>query len=387
MRLLHLTLRNFRNYRELELDLPAGPVLFCGDNTQGKSNLLEAIYLLAILKSHRAEQERELVNFKAGPEDFARVVGTVEKRGGPLKLQVDLLLRVTPGPQGGFPGPETSLQKRVRVNGVPRPVSEAVGLVNAVLFSAEDILLLQGPPTLRRRFMDILISQLDRAYLRSLQKYQRVLTQRNHLLRLMADGRSHAEELGFWDKELLAAGAFLTQRRKGAIEALAPLAAAFYTQLQGEQEVLGLRYLPTVQASGSLEELKATYARQLEALRPREVGAGLTLLGPHRDDLQFTINAVDLATYGSRGQARSAALALRLAEARFLAQQRGEEPVVLLDDVLSELDAKRRHQVLEVISRPQQTLITTVDLDRHREPLLEAMPRFLVHRGAVIRQE
>lgn len=361
MYLEHLSLRNFRNYRALELDLPPGPVAFVGDNAQGKSNLLEAVYLLSVMKSVRASQERQVINLEALREgEVARVGGAVRLDDG-TPLRVEVALRWTPPAVQGAEGP--GLVKRVRLNGAPRPASEAVGRFLAVLFSASDLEIVLGPPQARRRFLDILLSLVDRAYLRALQRYQRVLLQRNHLLRLLAAGRAAPEEMGYWDLEMAGTASAILGRRLEALSRLAPLASDLYRQMSGGREGLELRYRSTVPLppEGNATALRQAVLEALARSRERELAQGATVVGPHRDDLELLVDGASAGLYGSRGQARTIALALRLGEARFLAQERGERPVLLLDDVFSELDQAHRRQVVEAVAGAEQALITTLE--------------------------
>ncbi|MBI2171291.1 MAG: DNA replication/repair protein RecF [Chloroflexi bacterium] len=357
MYLSRLALANFRSFAGLKLDLPPGLIVLHGGNGQGKSNLLEAAYLLSIAKSYRTNVEREMISWGAqkaaeasGPAaalaDQTIVSGEVEQTAGRLRIVVGL--RLAPGEGDGALG----VQKAIRVNGAPTSASGLVGQMNAVLFTAGDVDLVLGPPVGRRRFLDILISQADRPYLRALQRYQRVLAQRNSLLRQVREGRAAAGELDFWDGELVKEGSAISHRREEVVRGLSPLAAASYQGLAGG-ETMAVAYAPSVAA----EAMAGAVAQQ----RAAEIRSGLTSLGPHRDDLTLTIDGMLAATYASRGQARTLGLALRLAEASFLRETRHQEPVLLLDDVLSELDAGRRCQVLAEAAAYQQALITTAE--------------------------
>ncbi len=386
-----LKLINFRNYRSLEREFPPGLVVLSGDNAQGKTNFLEALYLLAIAKSYRAATERELVNWGATPDAPTQVIAAVQRAGEQLHILVTLqpIMGLAGAAGDGLGGPLLAVVKHIRVNGLPRPAWELVGRVTAVLFSAQDIDLVLGAPALRRRYLDILLCQVDRDYLRTLQRYQRTLTQRNHLLRRVREGRGSApEEFGFWEDELARSGARLMERRIRCVTTLAERAAAVYQTLTRGTERLEVAYAPSLTLGQDLagDSLEAALRRTLEQQRPREIAAGLCLTGPHRDDLDLQIDNANLGLYGSRGQARTVALALRLAEAAFLRQERGEEPVLLLDDVLSELDRHRRRQVLEHSASFQQVFLTTTDPD-----LLEPVDRsratcFTVAEGQVRRQ-
>ncbi len=393
----HLSLVNFRNYASLELDLGPGMVLVQGANGQGKSNLLEAIYILAIAKSPRASTDREVIRWQATQEEVhARIAASVHRDGRPLRVQIDFRsLPAAPvseedepqaGPARRYSPEGLSVQKYIRVNGIPRRASELVGEVNAVMFSAQDLELIYGPPPVRRRYLDILISQLDHPYLRSLQRYQRVVNQRNHLLKLIREGRAQPGELDFWDAELVKEGRYIMALRLHTILALSQLAGPFHSELTGNGERLELLYRPSVALGPeeSEEALGQALRQALEQRRPRELAQGVTLAGPHRDDLQLLLDGMDAGAYASRGQSRTIALAMKLGEARYLTEQRRQEPVLLLDDVLSELDATRRAHILETAARYQQSIITTADTGLIEERFLGQMALFQVHRGLVV---
>ena len=354
MYISHLRLTNYRNFAGLSLELPPGLIVLSGANAQGKTNLLEAAYLLAIAKSYRTNVERELITWASQktPEVSAAgmeqtiVDGEVERRDDTVRVIVDLRAESSQGAGGVL------VNKRIKVNGVSTSASGLVGWVNAVLFTASDIELVHGSPSQRRRFLDILLSQLDRGYLRTLQRYQRVLTQRNHLLRLIREGRASGEELGFWNRELIREGSSLINHRGDAVNRLAPLTSHAYGALSKGEE-LSVKFRPSLHSE--------QFEQSLDERKNEEIRAGMTLAGPHRDDLEIKLNGMPAGTYSSRGQARSVALGLRLAEAVFLKEQRGDEPVLLLDDVLSELDSYRRQSVLEEAVGYQQALVTTAE--------------------------
>ena len=383
----HLSLTNFRNYQELELNLKPGMTFFQGDNGQGKSNLLEAAYILAIAKSPRASSDREVVRWQSAREGaHAQIAAVVQREDGRLKIQVDLQCLSAPSGEaegGGQEGP--SVQKRIRVNGIPRLASELVGEMNAVMFSAQDIQLVHGSPSLRRKYLDILISQLDHLYLRAIQRYQRLLYQRNHLLRGIRNGRAQDNELHYWDNELVTEGKYVIARRSQTVQWLGELAGPVHRELAGNGEGLDIVYKPSVGGTEGDEEggIAVAFRQALEAQRRREISQGVTLSGPHRDDLQLLVEGMDAGPYASRGQARTIALSMKLAEACYLAQRRGQGPVLLLDDVLSELDATRRSHVLANVSQYQQCLITTTDMDLIGSSLAFPLSKFLVDRGRV----
>ena len=363
--LSRLILANFRNFVALDLALPSGVVALYGGNAQGKTSLLEAVYLLAIARSFRAENEREVVNFAAAREGQQALVGGHLERGD-QRLQVYVgyscsAAAASTGAAGGRAGLNYSVRKEIRVNRVRRTAADLVGTVGAVLFNADDIQLVQGPPAGRRRYLDILISQGDPLYLKALQRYTQVVRQRNRLLRLLREGRAESSELEFWDDRLVREGAWLSWQRARALSLLAELCADHHRNLSSPGELLTLEHLPSVPVGEDVEATAGHFRQALAGQRARELATGSTAVGPHRDDFQLLVDGVDMGTFASRGQARTLALTLRLAEASYLAQVRQDEPVVLLDDVLSEMDEDRRRRVLEKVAGYGQSLITTTD--------------------------
>lgn len=380
MRLRNLQLSNYRNVERLHIPLPAGVTVFVGDNAEGKTNLLEAIYLLATMRALRAETDAQLIRREALDEvmPVARVVAEVDTAGGPLKLEVTIVAR--PGANGPI------ATKTVRVNGVAKRLSDAMGRLTAVLFTADDLEMLAGSPSLRRRYLDLTLMQLDSQYAGARQRFEKVLTQRNHLLKRIREGDARPDELAFWDCELCKEGALLFQRRASAVGEIAAIAAESHASL-APSETLGLRYQPRLDAPQDLdgvelEELREVYARSLSEGVSRDIAAGMTLQGPHRDDLLFSLNGLAASGYVSRAQQRTIALSLRLAEARFLLERRGEAPVLLLDDMLSEMDAGRRHSVLAALSGMEQMIVTGTDWDRFPETFVSGAALFSVKGGS-----
>lgn len=372
-------------------------MLFQGDNGQGKSNLLEAIYLLAVGKSPRASSDRELVRRQPVDEEtYSRVAAVIETGSehdgahddGPLKLQIDFNITRTAdddeadnvGLLGGI-----SVQKYIRVNGVPRRPSSLVGQLNAVMFSADDLELVYGSPSIRRRYMDILISQVDQRYLRTLQRYQRVVTQRNSLLKAIREGRSEEDELTFWDQQLVDEGEYIVSQRNSSIQQLSEMASPIQQGLSGTGESMEIIYQPNVSLDGSADEggIAKSMHESLHDRRRREVAQGVTVTGPHRDDLRILLNGMDVGAYASRGQCRTVVLSMKLAEAGYLKARRGQEPILLLDDVLSELDVDRREHVLDQAAQYEQSIITTAQVDSVDPRHLSTMTRHIVKAGSV----
>ncbi len=395
----HLSLVNFRNYARLELDLPPGVSVFVGENAQGKSNLLEALYILATTKSFRAGADRELINWRVLGTDlaYARLTARVDRHAGPVRLEA--LLREEPrreeprreesraqGGNGTPNGSQTVVAKRLKLNDVPRRAIDVIGAVNVVMFSPQDIELVDGPPMLRRRYLDITISQVDHRYVRTLADYNRVLLQRNSLLRQIKEHRARPDQLFPWDHEMVTAGAYVIQQREATIARLADLAQEYHRQLTGRQEVLQIDYRPTFPLPGArptAEAIAESFKAQLRAVQPREVAAGISMLGPHRDDLAFVVDDHPMGSFGSRGQQRTVALALKLAEAEFLRAQTGDPPMLLLDDVLSELDAARRRHVLGTVAPGQQVVLTGTDLASFEPEFLAEAKVYNVKAGTI----
>lgn len=383
-----LTLTNFRNYRQEEISLPPGPILILGGNAQGKTNLLEALFLLATTRSPRTLSDGELIHWDAhtDPQPIARVLADAQRRAGAVQVEVVVVGR--PGSGQGRPF-HLNASKRLRVNGIPRRQADAIGQINAVLFTSQDLEMVSGPPALRRRFLDLTLSQVDRAYLGALQSYAKVLTQRNALLRRIQDGEASLDELAFWDQQMAEHGGRIMAARARAVPVLADYAAEVHRSLSSGQETLGVTYEPRLPtdwdgqrvANAPEEELAEALRQGMRAGRRRDIAAGASLLGPHRDDLALTVDGLSAASFASRGQQRTAVLALRLAEARFLLDRTGDYPLLLLDDMLSELDEERRAGVLEVVRSFEQVLITSADADRFEEGFLKSAAVFRVTAG------
>jgi DNA replication and repair protein RecF len=386
MHLRQLALTNFRNYVRLGLNLGPGVTVFHGDNAQGKSNLLEAVHLLATSRSLRATLERELINWAALETEapFIRVEGRIARQDG--ELHVELLIRkdaAEPGGNGTGPG----FGKTIKVNGLPSRATQLVGQVTVVLFSPEDVALAAGPPAGRRRYMDITNSQVSPLYLRSLQRYNRVLVQRNNLLRQVRERRQPREALAPWDDEQIALGSQVVAQRLRMIEGINARVGEYFRQLSGTQQQLEVAYVPTsLPAStenGAGADLAEAFRARLAEVAPRELEQAVSLVGPHRDDFAFRLNGVDLNTYGSRGEQRLAVLALKLAESGFMQAETGERPILMLDDVLSELDPNRRALVLEHTATEGQTLITATNLGDLSDSFQEKAELFQVRAGAI----
>lgn len=355
-----------------------------GENAQGKTNLLEAIYVLATTKSSRARTDADLVSWTdrdpLSQVGFARIVGRFERSAGAQTLEV--VIR-----EGAADG---QARKRFKLNGVERRAGEVLGKINAVFFSPTDVDLVAGSPSVRRRFLDIMLCQVDPSYVRALGRYNRSLIQRNALLRQIRDGLQPAVALEYWDSQLTEQGAQVMSARATAVRDLAAVAATRHLDLSAGQEQLVVSYKPALPDLTSAEDLAVggpLAAHQalriaLERLRPREIAAGMSLAGPHRDDLTFTVNDIDVTAFGSRGQQRTATLALKLGEVAYMRAHTGEQPILLLDDATSELDERRRHAILTVAAEGLQTFVTSADAAAFDE-LTGASQRWAVVSGTL----
>lgn len=400
-----LSLRDFRNYQRLEVSLDAGMTLLYGPNASGKTSLLEALYYLATTRSPRTSTDRELVRWgaegEAGALPFARLFAEVQQGSTPVRLEVLMQLRGDEPQTSRQVRPQGSVQKLIRINRKAARALDLVGLLRVVLFTPADLTLVDGPPAERRRYLDITLSQLDPHYVRTLSTYNKLLQQRNSLLRAWRERRRPQrgidDELGYWDRELTAAGGYLLAERLRAVADLNQLVGNLYGELTGGDYPLCIAYQPSFDLPASSESepaapthladaatLARAFAARLQAIRRDELQRGQTLLGPHRDDLLFTVQSINLGLYGSRGQQRSVALTLKLAEARLMQQRSGDAPVLLLDDLLSELDVQRRAHVLRTISQPgQQTVLTATDLNDFDAPFLQQVSRLRVEAGTM----
>lgn len=399
MHLTTLELDEFRAYQRLSLEFDPGGLRLFGANASGKTTLLEAIAMLATTRSPRTSSERETIAWASGEmygvPPYARARANVERRGGPFVVE----MAIESDPARG-----NTARKEIRIDGRLVRAADAVGWLKAVLFSVEDVTLVSGPPVGRRRYLDITISQLSGRYLKSVSRFNRVLLQRNSLLKSFQRDRvswrdpSVSAQLAFWNEELIGYGSLVVAFRYLVTSRLADLLDSRFRSLAGDRSLrLGYRpsldlasLEPVVQSDESdrTDEIQAVVARdyvnQLADALPDEVRRGVTLVGPHRDDLSFTADGIDLAAFGSRGEQRLAVVGLKLAEADLLTHDAGEPPVLLLDDVLSELDpSHREHLVADVSAIHGQVLITSTDRHLLDTAQLADLPEARVSRGAV----
>jgi DNA replication and repair protein RecF len=357
-----LHLQHFRNYASLDARFAPGLVVVHGDNAQGKTNLLEAIYLLATTKSGRVRSDTEFISWQDrdpfSAVGFARIVGRVERNAGPLTLEI--VVR-----EGG----EGTPRKRYKVNGTERRAGEMLGKAIAVFFAPHDVDLVAGSPSVRRRYLDIMLCQVEPRYVRALGAYNRTIMQRNALLRQIRERSQPLQALDYWNGQLCEQGAQVIAWRAASVRSLAVVAQHWHLRLSDTREHLAVGYRPALieppsedlLASGGPLAAYDALQRSLAAVRDRETAAAVSLIGPHRDDLTFLVNDVDATAFGSRGQQRTATLALKLAEVAYMREQTGEQPILLLDDAASELDPHRRGAIMEAAAEGEQTFMTSTD--------------------------
>lgn len=394
MYLSQLTLEQFRPYERLDLPVLPQGLRIAGRNASGKTSVLEALILLSTTRSSRASSDREMVRWTSGVEyglpPYARIEGIIqtstdERHAIGITIEVD-------------EGPENHSRKRFRLDHQAIRALDLVGVIKCVLFSPEDVLLVSGPPAERRRQIDILASQIDRAYLHALSRFGKVLTQRNSLLKSFArdrvqprDARALAE-LTFWDEQLVGPAAHLVAARMSLSETMSQLVAERSAGLMDGSSI-DFRYVPRMttpegrrgdDAAVTRQRVAVALGEQLQERRAEEFRRGLTLLGPHRDDFIFSLGGRDLSLYGSRGQQRLGILAYKLSEGDLIAQLTGERPILLLDDVLSELDSVHRDLILGgVLGRSCQLLVTSTDASLLEHPALAHLPMMIAENGAL----
>ena len=393
----HLSLTNFRNYARLEMPLPAdAPIVLYGDNAQGKTSLLEAIYYLATSKSPYTTSDRQLIHWRTenDPLPFARLAAELESGSRFNRLETTLMVENV----GAIP----RFKKVIKQNGVEKRVMDIIGLINVVLFMPQDLSLVEGSPSDRRRFMNVTLNQVNRAYYEALEKYEKLLPQRNALLRRIGERQAKESELDFWDTQLAEVGSVVVSERQKFLRELERAAQRAHHDLTGNRETLTLQYqpsfTPTAENDGQLSfavlgldlhrELDAEvvipqFVDQLQKERRESIRRGVTLSGPHRDELRLLINERDAGLYGSRGQARTAVMSLKLAELHWMQERTGEWPLLLLDEVVAELDKSRRAYLLERIDGKCQTLMTTTELDIFTDDFRQRAALWQVENGQI----
>jgi DNA replication and repair protein RecF len=388
LRLKRLSLTNFRSFTRLDVELPGRILLLLGDNAQGKTSLLEAIFYLATFSSFHTQTDRQLVSFSTGEESLqvARIVAEVEKTNKTIRMEIRLILE-----EGVNSSPR--LRKEILVDGVKRKAVEALGEVNAVIFLPQMMRILEGSPEDRRRYINMVLSQVIPGYGQALSLYARALEQRNALLKLLVERGGDASQLDYWDNLLAEHGAVIISGRITALRELEKTASEIHQNLTAGDEVLRISYLPSFppqpltpamdEGLHFKEEIKSGFLQKLAMLRREEIQRGITTTGPHRDELRIQANGIDLGDYGSRGQLRTALLATKLAEVEWMRIRTGECPLLLLDETLAELDPRRRNDLLHSLKDMDQVILTATDLSHFSEDFTRQAALWKVSAGSI----
>lgn len=407
MRITHLSLTNFRNYGRLELALAPGPTLLHGNNAQGKTNLLEAIYYLATARSSHADQDYQLINWQAlqleEPLVVGRLTAQIETNDGQRQIEMRLI-REQQRNNGSFRREALVNRRKVRL-------MDLLGNLRVVLFLPQDVQIITGSPSKRRRYLDITLCQTDSVYCRTLSAYNKVLEQRNALLRQIAEQGRGRDVLPIYTDKLVHLGSQIFAKRAAFVAQLAQEAQRIhYESLTDGREVIRLSYLPrltansfsrgdeeTIQEASALADwlheqsdvgnIEARFQKVLEEIKKTELSSGTTRIGPHRDDWRFWVDGRDLSSFGSRGQQRTALLALKLAEINWMSKETGETPILLLDEVVAELDERRRELLLETVEKAAQSIVTATDPSMFTPAFLETSTTMTVENGRITKDE
>ncbi|MFD1734942.1 DNA replication/repair protein RecF [Bacillus salitolerans] len=363
-----LSITNYRNYKKIDLTFENKVNVILGENAQGKTNLMESIYVLAMAKSHRTSNDKDLICWD---EEYAKIEGRVQKKKGPFSLQ---LIISTKG-------------KKAKLNHIEQQkLSQYVGAMNIVMFAPEDLNIVKGSPQVRRRFLDMEIGQVSPVYMHDLSMYQKILQQRNHYLKQLQ--RQRVKDMTMLDvlsTQLSEVAAKIVRKRFEFLQLLQKWADPIHHGISRGLEKLEIKYKASIDVSEKLDLSKMidVYEQKFGKIRDREIERGMTLAGPHRDDLEFFVNGRDVQTFGSQGQQRTTALSLKLAEIELIYSEIGEYPILLLDDVLSELDDYRQSHLLNTIQGKVQTFVTTTSVEGIDHDTLRQAAQFSVTSGSI----
>lgn len=363
-----LALSNYRNYESAQAEFSKHVNVFLGENAQGKTNIMEAIYVLAMAKSHRTSNDKELIRWNA---EYGKIKGDVHKKYGTIPFELTI----------------SQKGKKAKVNHLEQSrLSDYIGQMNVVMFAPEDLNLVKGSPQVRRRFLNMEIGQISPVYLHDLLQFQKILKQRNHILK-QNQGNPSFDDVMFaiYTEQYVEAAVKVLKKRMQFIELLQSWAEPIHHGISRGLEKLNIRYQCTagIDLDAGPEEWKQQLTEKLEKSKRQEVQRGTSLYGPHRDDLQFFVNDYDVQTYGSQGQQRTTALSLKLAEIELIHQEVGEPPILLLDDVLSELDDFRQTHLLNTIQDKVQTFVTTTTVDGLTHDVVTQAKLFHVEHGTI----
>ncbi|MFI8576921.1 MULTISPECIES: DNA replication/repair protein RecF [Rossellomorea] len=365
-----LELRNYRNYESIDVSFENKVNVILGENAQGKTNIMESIYVLAMAKSHRTSNDKDLIRWD---EEYAKIKGRIQKYNGALPLELIL----------------SKKGKKAKSNHLEQSkLSQYVGNMNVVMFAPEDLHLVKGSPQVRRRFIDMEIGQVSPVYLHDISLYQKILQQRNHYLKQLQTRKQKDQTmLDVLTEQFIEMAVKITKKRFEFVQLLESWAKPIHSGISRNLETLEIVYKPSLDVSDNQEWSKMVdiYEQKFDGIREREIDRGVTLIGPHRDDLQFIVNGRDVQTFGSQGQQRTTALSVKLAEIELIHSEIKEYPILLLDDVLSELDDYRQSHLLNTIQGKVQTFVTTTNVDGIDHQTLNEATTFEVEAGSMKR--
>src|SRR5699024_939369 len=371
MHIKQLQLKNYRNYDSLDISFSDHINVIIGENAQGKTNLLEAIYVLAFTKSYRTPKEKELIQWDA---DYGKIEGRIMKRNQSFPLEIIL----------------SAKGKKAKLNHIEQKrLSDYIGAMNIVMFAPEDLMLVKGPPQGRRRFIDMELGQIQPRYIYHLGQYQKILKQRNHLLKQLGMKENpDLTMLRVLTEQLATHASALLVRRFMCLKLLREWASSIHSGISRELETLDIEYVATIDVSeeANKEKIESIYSEKFKEIEAKEIERRTTLIGPHRDDLTFYINQKDVQIYGSQGQQRTTALSVKLAEIELIYNEVGEYPILLLDDVLSELDNHRQSHLLHTIQHKVQTFVSTTTVDGLQHETINQASLFHVDYGTIVQK-
>ncbi|MBB6454419.1 DNA replication and repair protein RecF [Salirhabdus euzebyi] len=371
MHINELSLKNYRNYESLDLTFDHKVNVIIGENAQGKTNIMESIYVLALTKSHRTSKDKELIKWD---ESYAKIKGSVVKRNRQFPLELIF----------------SNKGKKAKLNHIEQQrLSDYIGALNVVMFAPEDLNLVKGSPQERRRFIDMEIGQIQPIYVYHLGQFQKILKQRNALLKdYQRKQQMDRTMLRVMTEQIIEHAATIIHRRFKFLQLLRKWAQPIHLGISRHLEKLEITYDASIEVSENMElsKIVEVYQKQFEDMETKEIERGTSLIGPHRDDLVFHLNGKEVQTYGSQGQQRTTALSLKLAEIELIYSEVGEYPILLLDDVLSELDDHRQSHLLNTIQGKVQTFVSTTSVDGIEHDTLKKAEIFHVHQGAVSKE-
>ncbi len=398
MFLTHLSLTDFRIFSRFDQEVPLNSVILVGDNAQGKTSVLEAIYYLSTMDSFQASNSLDLINFSALQNNLAvcRIVADFRKKDTDHHLEIRIIKDTNANGN-------QSVRKEVLLDGSQQKINTVIGTFNAVLFLPHMLQIVTGSPKLRRHYLNLTLAQVDPAYTESLAEYNKALAQRNALLKQINERSGDVDQLSYWDEIITQAGSYIIHARIQAIRDLGYLAASIHQELTRGEEILRLNYQPSFDPAASppgqielplensldrsgfdLKDIRDAYREKLLSTRTEDIYRGVTSRGPHRDEMRYLSNGIDLGNFGSRGQLRTAMLAIKLAEVNWLKEKNGDWPVLLLDEVLAELDDTRRLDLLDRLAKTEQSLLTTTDLDLFSDEFKQSATQWEIKNGGLV---